>query len=553
MDSVIFQAMAVELGRKLANSRLDRVIQVTAGTLVLKLWNGREKVPLLLQADGRGCFYQTRLTHAAPAAPPRFCQLLRARLRRLLEVRAEPMDRIVHFIFSGPESERYDLILEAFGAQGNLILADASGGIVDLLWRQDSPRKLLPGEAYLLPEQKLRISLFGASEEVTALIDAAADPQTISRLDISPMSPTLAKAIYNERAAGRSVEAILAKVQETFSSGTFEPFMVSWEDQSGMLPLELGVNAFDTVKKFEDLSSLLEADQIAEDQEPVRDLTARLFALIDKHRKKLKKRVANIAADSQRVTDPEPLRIMGDLLLANLRQIRRGAASVEVEDYYQSPVVTVNIALDVKLSPQENAERYFKLYRKAKRAGAHHQRRLLGTEEELAWLGQVQLALEEAENGDDLYQVQLELENAGMLKAVRGQLGRRQPVQPQDQLNRADSPSGLQMFWGKNSRTNDYVSRHLTGANDLWFHAHNMPGCHLVLKCDGLSGNVREEDILCAASFAAGYSQGKGAGKVEVIVAQGRDVKKPKGAKPGLVTIANYRTLMVVPRRLEHG
>jgi predicted ribosome quality control (RQC) complex YloA/Tae2 family protein len=73
------------------------------------------------------------------------------------------------------------------------------------------------------------------------------------------------------------------------------------------------------------------------------------------------------------------------------------------------------------------------------------------------------------------------------------------------------------------------------------------------LKCDGLSGNVREEDILCAASFAAGYSQGKGAGKVEVIVAQGRDVKKPKGAKPGLVTIANYRTLMVVPRRLEHG
>ena len=106
MDSLIFQAMAVELNRKLANSRLDRVIQITAGTLILRFWTGREKIQLLLKADGQGCFYQTRQTHAAPARPPRFCQLLRARLRRLIEVRAEPLDRIVHFYFNGPDGDR---------------------------------------------------------------------------------------------------------------------------------------------------------------------------------------------------------------------------------------------------------------------------------------------------------------------------------------------------------------------------------------------------------------------------------------------------------------
>jgi predicted ribosome quality control (RQC) complex YloA/Tae2 family protein len=108
----------------------------------------------------------------------------------------------------------------------------------------------------------------------------------------------------------------------------------------------------------------------------------------------------------------------------------------------------------------------------------------------------------------------------------------------------------LKVFWGRNSRTNDYVSRHLTAAGDLWFHAQAMPGCHLVLKCAAAAGQIPEEEVLFAASLAAGYSKGRSAGKVEVIVARGRDVQKPKGARPGLVTVDAYRTVMVAPRRL---
>ena len=210
----------------------------------------------------------------------------------------------------------------------------------------------------------------------------------------------------------------------------------------------------------------------------------------------------------------------------------------------------MTVELDTKTTPQENAERYFKLYRKAKRSGDHHARRLQDTQEEQEWLDQVELSLEEAVSGDDLYQVQLELETAGMLKQTKGQLGRRQAVKPEDQLYKAVSPGGWQLLWGKNSRTNDYVSRNMTGPKDLWFHTKGMPGSHVVLKCGDSIDKVSEEDVHYAASFAAGYSKGRDDSKVEVIVAKGRDVKKPKGARPGLVTVDSYHTVMVAPARL---
>src|SRR5210317_854155 len=156
MDSILFQAMAIELNHKLSRSRLDKVVQTGAGTLVLKFWTGQEKLQLLFKAEGKSSFYLTRESHPAPAKPPRICQLLRARLRNLLEVRSEPFDRIAHFAFLGPDNARYDLIFEAFGPQGNLILVDEDGRIVDLLYRQENKRKLMPGEIYQLPDQKPR-------------------------------------------------------------------------------------------------------------------------------------------------------------------------------------------------------------------------------------------------------------------------------------------------------------------------------------------------------------------------------------------------------------
>lgn len=550
MDSVIFQAMAVEAQRKFSGSRLDKVVQLSAGTMVLKFWTGREKAQLLFRADGKAGFYQTREVYPAPARPPRFCQLLRARLRRLTSVQAEPLDRVVHLHFTGPDKKPYDLVFEAFGARGNLVLVDGAGRIVDLLFRQEGKRTLMPGERYRLPEQKQRLSLFGDVRELVDVLQAAEEQGWLERVDIAPMSPALAHEISMARQSGQSFSAILTRIRDIFHAGRFTPVRVKWNGQSGFLPLTLGEHN-DAAEEFADLSALVEAGLAEQDGESAKDLAARLAKVIKKQRKRLDKRLEHIAAESDRQAEPERFRIIGDLLLANLHRFKRGDDMVEVEDYYQSPVVAVTIELDHKTTPQDNAERYFKLYRKAKRAADHHARRLQETREELEWLDQVELSLEDAASGDDLYQVQLELEAAGMLKKTKGQLGRRQSVRPEDQLYKAVTPGGWQLYWGKNSRTNDYVSRHMTGPGDLWFHAKGMPGAHLVLKCGDSVDKVAEADLFFAASLAAGYSKGKDAGKVEVIVAQGRDVTKPKGARPGLVTVDSYRTVMVVPARLS--
>jgi predicted ribosome quality control (RQC) complex YloA/Tae2 family protein len=549
MDSVLFQAMAIELNRKLSRSRLDKVVQTGAGTLVLKFWTGQEKLQLLFKAEGQSCFYLSRESYSAPAKPPRICQLLRARLRNLLEVRAEPFDRIAHFTFLGPEKVRYDLIFEAFGPRGNLILVDEDGRIVDLLYRQENKRKLMPGEIYELPPQKTRISLFHNLEEAAGALLKAEQGGDLRLAEVSPLSPALAQAISQARQTGQSFDAILTRIRDVFHSGSFSPQRFSWDDQIGLLPLSLGKQDC-TEDEFADLSNLIETDLAQAAGESVKDLRSRLSAVISKQRKRLRKRLEHIEVESQRQADPERFRIMGDLLLANLHLFKRGANSVEVEDYYQAPPVKVSIELDNKATPQENAERYFKLFRKAKRSGDHHARRLLDTKEEQKWLDQVELSLDEAVSGDDLYQVQLELEAAGMLKQTKGQLGRRQSTRPEDQLYKTVSPGGWQLFWGKNSRTNDHVSCHMTGPQDMWFHAKGMPGAHLVLKCGDSADKVSEEDLHYAASFAAGYSKGKDDGKVEVIVAQGRNVKKPKGVRPGLVTVDSYHTVMVAPARL---
>ena len=364
------------------------------------------------------------------------------------------------------------------------------------------------------------------------------------------MSPILAAAIRHARGAGQSLEAILTRIRGSFQTGHFMANRLVLDGLEGLLPFALFEEP-PAAERYEDLSEMVEASLQQDELDQTRDLAARMQTLISKQKKFLAKRTEKIAAERDRQSNPEQYKIQGDLLLANLHTVKRGDTRVEVEDFYQSPSQKRLIVLDSKLTPQKNAEKYYKLYRKAQRAEEHHVRRLQETADERAWLAQLELALEEASTAAELYEVQLELAGAGLLKKTKGQLGRRKPERPEDQLNRAVSPAGWQVFWGKNSRTNDYVSKTMTGADDYWFHAKGMPGAHVVLKCGDAADRVTEEDVLYAASLAAGYSKGKQDSKVEVIVARGRDVKKPKGAKPGLVTVDSGRSVVVAPYRID--
>lgn len=279
------------------------------------------------------------------------------------------------------------------------------------------------------------------------------------------------------------------------------------------------------------------------------DLVVSLQKTLEKQIKKLKKRVKNITAEYEKQQNYQLHKLHGELILAHLHQISKGMTAIEVDNYFDPASGRVEIALDPLLNPHGNAENYFKRYKKAKRGLEHSQRRLNETQAELDWYEQLEYQLNDSVKNSDIEEIAQELRAVDVLKD-KNRLHDRRTQQPSSPYE-ITSPSGLKIIWGRNNRQNDEISTRLLKKGDLWFHAHKAPGCHLILKAEGRKRDIIDEDIVCAASMAAGYSKKKHDAKVEVIVAEAQDVHKPKGAKAGLVTVRQYQTVLVQPKRID--
>ena len=201
-------------------------------------------------------------------------------------------------------------------------------------------------------------------------------------------------------------------------------------------------------------------------------------------------------------------------------------------------------------STQNNsdAEKFFKRYQKGVRGEKHSQRRSRETQTELEWLGQLDYQLKDTVKNSDIEEIAQELRQAGLLKD-KNRLHAKRTLQP-SVPHEAVSPSGHKIFWGRNNRQNDEISTKLLKGGDLWFHAYQTPGAHVVLKIRS-GQSAAEADILYAAAIAAGYSKAREDSKVEVMVAEAKFVHKPKGGRAGLVNVLKYQTVLVDPLRPE--
>jgi len=541
---MFIEAVVRELNQTVRGAAVSKIHQPGPHELIIRLWNGRKNQRLLLSTAPRANrLHLTAANPPNPAVPPRFCQLLRSRLSRVLEIERLPGERLVRLAFAGAGGSPWVLMFEPLGPHANLVLLDSDERIVDALHRRDGDdRSVMPGQSYAPPESPERFDLEHGLPEIATGVDF----RSWLLETVTPMTSLLADDMAAAVAAGRKPAEVLSDFCTRWLARDFKPIIGIWRQHPVLSTfsfdyLNLGnVQAFATPSQAADA---FYAEATSEDVftggKPI------LLRVVRKAVARLHKRLENIAAEAEKAGSCERQRELGDLLLANLHRLRRGLSEIVVDDWYADPPAKVRIVLDPALSPQENAEACFRRHRKGKRGLEHTHRRRVETLEELEWLEGIALALDEADGQSELEPVRQELIAAGMVQ-MRAEPGRRrQPVDPAEQLRSAVTPGGFKLFWGKNNRSNDYVSRQLTGADDLWFHAWNMPGCHLVLKRGERRGEVPEADVLHAAAIAAAHSRGKEAGKVEVMVAEGRWVKKPKGARPGLVTVEHYRTVVV--------
>ncbi|APG26725.1 hypothetical protein A7E78_01915 [Syntrophotalea acetylenivorans] len=551
MDSLCMESVLVELQEVLPGSRVTKVYQPAAAELIFKLWNRGRTWRLLLSCEpGRSRLHLVEGTYPNPPVPPRFCQLLRARLRVLTGLRPIPGERIVTFTFAGGDNSTYQLQAELTGRSANLVLVDEQGLVVDALKRipADNGRlPVMPGEHYHAPEPLTGQLLDQVNPGQLPEFDASSFEQWLLG-GVKPMSRLLAKDLALLVKSGKSPSQALADFLERRRNWDTGISIMNVAGKPQLLPF--GLKALEAQELATFTSPSAGAEVYFGEYVSSKDQfgpAGELRSLVKKTLNKLTRRMKRILLDQQNLEQAEGVRQQGELLLSQLHRVQPGEKSVTVDNYYMDPPQPISIQLDPCLTPQENAERLFCSYKKSKRSRQHIERRLVETEQEILWLEGISLALAEAQGADEFLSIRNELAEQGLLKGKKvnrvqrgskGVAGVRETV----------SPGGFRICWGVNNRANDHVTKNLCHADDLWFHAHEMPGCHLVLK-RGNHREVPEQDQLFAAALAAGYSRGKNDGMVMVMVTEGRWVSKPKGAKPGLVTVRQFKTLRVIPKR----
>lgn len=237
-------------------------------------------------------------------------------------------------------------------------------------------------------------------------------------------------------------------------------------------------------------------------------------------------------------------KVYGDLLTANIYAVKQGMSEVEVANYYEEGSPMVKIALDPTLSPSQNAQRYYKKYNKAKTAEVEAAKQIESAKAELEYLESELAAVETADSDDDLNLIRSELIREGYIK--RKQTAKRQKEKPAKPMKFV-SKDGFEIYVGKSNTQNDYLTLKFANSSDLWFHTKNIHGSHTVIKL-GLNKDVPPDTIREAAQIAAYYSKARESSQVPVDYTRIKNVKKPKGAKPGMVIYEGYNTIYVTPK-----
>ena len=574
LDALCLSGVVHELQNALSGAKIDKIYQPGRDEVVLALRAPAGNVKLLLSANpSHPRAHLTQISRENPDKPPMFCMLLRKHLAgaRLLELVQPPMERVVDLRLEaldelGDRVERR-LVLEAMGRHSNLILLDGEGRIMDCLRRVDSDmsarRQVLPGLFYRLPpaQEKLDPSSLDRAALESALAAAPEESQADKWLldTFGGLSPLICRELafraggatdarlHQMGEGGRSrlldeLEGLLRSVQEN----SFTPVML---DKAGhpsdftFQPISQYGPAVSCVP-FPSFSALLDRFyEQRENQERVRQRGQDLIRSVTNARDRAARKIGLQEQELAATRDRERLRQFGDIITSNLHAMEKGMSRLTAADFYDPECPQIHIPLDPLLTPQQNAAKYYKEYNKAKTAESILTLQLEKGRRDLDYLNSVLEAIALAEGERDLQEIRQELTDTGYLRrpSKARDRGKRVASKPME----FRSSSGLRISVGKNNTQNDLLTTKQAFKSDLWFHTQKIHGSHVILWTEG--GQPDLTSIQEAAQLAAWFSQGRESGKVAVDYTPVKYVKKPGGARPGMVVYTTYETAYVAP------
>lgn len=572
-DALFLTAVRRELESSLTGCRVDKIQQPQRDTLILSMRGAAGGGRLLLTASpNHPRVHLTSEPAENPAQPPMFCMLLRKHLTggRLVSMRQPEMERLLDLTFDctdemGSPTQKH-LILEIMGRNSNLILTAEDGRILDCLRRVDfemsEQRQVLPGLYYHLPPTQGKQDPFAVTrDELDALLQAQTTPKRLDgwllehfggfsplvcrelafRLtgeldtDVSELTPEEKTAL-----AGRLHEQIAI-----LGSAPPQPVLLYQEDRPWDFTC-LPVTQYGDFVRQEQAASfslLLDRFYAARDRaDSIRQASQTIRKTVSNLQARAARKLENQRRELTATYDRERLRRLGDILTANLYAVRRGQTKLRAADFYDPDMKEIEIPLNPAISPQQNAAKFYKDYQKAKNAEKFLTEQIAKGEQELVYLASVLDALTRAESARDLQDIRAELVSGGYLRETDR---RKRMKLPQSRPMRFVSTDGFLILVGRSNRQNDELTTKLAAKSDIWLHVQKIPGSHVIIETNGRVPPDRT--VTEAMQLAAYYSQARDGQNVPVDYTPVKFVKKPAGAKPGMVIYTTYQTAVVTP------
>lgn len=572
LDAGMLGFLVREMNERLAGGKVDKIYQPGKEEIIIVLRAAGGEHRLLLSAGAAGPrMHLTEMKPENPTTPPMFCMMLRKHFvgARLAEVTQLGFERAARLTFDthddlGFPTQKH-IIAEIMGKFSNIIITSKEDKIIGVLKSIDfttsEKRQVLSGMQYELPPGQNKLDPLTVDERTFKHLAADTEPDRLAEkfimANFSGIAPLVAREIAY-RSSGKSggtmadCERTLTEnffaVIEQIRTGNGTPTLVRDETSKpteySFLPLTQYSAPF-TTETYPSYGALVDAyfDERAK-EERLHKRAGDVFKLLSNAETRITKKIAIQKEELADCEEGETYRLWGDLLTANLYRLKRGMDKVSLENYYSEDYAPIEIPLDKRLTPSQNAQVYYKKYNKSKAAKVHLTEQLAKAEEELTYIYTVLDALTRAETEKEMMEIRDELYHAGYASKMRNYTEKKNKA---PSIQRYETSEGYTVYCGRNNLANDHLTTHLADRNDWWFHVKNQPGSHVVLCCKDGEDEPTETAFTEAAMIAAYNSKAADGVMVPVDYLKVRQVKKPAGAKPGFVVYYTNWTAYVTP------
>ncbi|MDD6310969.1 MAG: NFACT RNA binding domain-containing protein [Firmicutes bacterium] len=572
-DGVVTYAMVHELNNNIQYGKIEKIYQPQPEQLIFNIHTKQGRRKLFISASGsHSAAYLVEDTPENPVNPPVFCMVLRKHLSaaRITSVEQHENDRIIEISMETIDELGFNLnrklIIEIMGKHSNILLIDVqSGKIIDSIKHVsldvNRARQILPGKAYEYPPAQDKEPFTSADEVLIGqLVKGQLQPERSLLAGVQGISPVLAQSAIHyslDDIDGSvnpyAVHNYLSSLADAVDHEAMAP--VVYVDEDGK-PADFHItplSAYEQDSRYKALSFDTISQAAAfyfvnrQSSNTVKQRSNDLLRVVKGHLDKLKLKVQRLNEDLYAAENSEKYRLYGELLTANLHLAKQGMKELTVISYYDQS--QVKIPLDPRFSPSKNAQNYYKRYGKSKTAIKEKKLQLEDANGEIEYLESVYDYIERAGSIEELGLLRDELTESGYVRQKKDKHARKKKDKPKPYSYTLSS--GLSFLAGPKNKENDWLTLKKASNNDIWFHTKDIPGTHVILFTDGQE--ISDLDFFEAAAIAAYHSKGASSENVPVDYTKVRYVKKPAGAKPGMVIFTHNRTLYVNPGLPETG